>query len=64
MVKKEAENLPVLVLVHPFSLFGESKVTIILGSLMTRNGDGVMLNGGSASLDGWSRAWLIELLLE
>jgi hypothetical protein len=55
MVKKEAESLPVLVLVHPFSLFGESKVTIILGSLMTRNGDGVMLNGGSASLDGWSR---------
>jgi hypothetical protein len=56
MVKKEAGNLPVLVLFHPFSLSGDSKVMIILGSLMTRNGDGVMLNGGSASLGGWPRA--------
>jgi hypothetical protein len=55
MVKKEAGNLPVLVLVHPFSLFGDPKVVIISGSLMTRHGDGVMLNGGSASLGGWSR---------
>jgi hypothetical protein len=57
MVKKEAGNLPVLVLFHPFSLFGDSKVMIILGSFMTRNRDGVMLNGGSASLGGWSRDW-------
>jgi hypothetical protein len=56
MVKKEAGNLPVLLFVHPFSFFGDFKVMVILGSLMMRNGDGVMLNGGSASLDGWSRA--------
>ena len=32
MAKMEARNLPVLVLVHPFSLFGYLNVTIIFGS--------------------------------
>jgi hypothetical protein len=32
MAKMEARNLPVLVLVHPFSLFGHLNVTIIFGS--------------------------------
>jgi hypothetical protein len=32
MAKMEARNLPVLVLVHPFSLFGHLNVKIIFGS--------------------------------
>jgi hypothetical protein len=40
MVKKEAGNLPVLMLVHPFSLSGLLDVMIILGFFMTKNGDG------------------------
>ena len=43
MAEMEVRSLRVLVLVHPFSLLGDLRRTIISGSFMTWNDDGVML---------------------
>jgi hypothetical protein len=43
MAEMETGSLLVLVLVHPFSLLGDLRRTIISGSFMTWNDDGVML---------------------